>query len=204
MTQVHDFNGGIAGNGLFWTVQIPDDAVTVTDDTVTIAVRNVAVVDQLTFPNTAPDGAIVNLGNSGHAPATVSFDIIYTKSGRARHVRPISTDPLNPFNWAGEMSDATNSGSFSVAYTDGSFSAHGNFSSQGNFGEIGRERNGSFVRHEDEDEGNQGENEQAAAAQQSEGQASTHEAGAQPSASAKPAANAPKFRGKVPVEAFVH
>jgi hypothetical protein len=198
MTQVHDFNGGIAGNGLFWTVEIPDDAVTVTDDSVTITVRNVAVVDQLTFPNTAPDGAIVNLGNSG-APATVSFKITYQKSGRARHVRPISSDLLNPFNWAGEMWDATNSGTFSVAYTDGSFSAHGKFSSQGNFGEIGTERNGFEVRDEDQDEG-----EQAAAAQQSEGQASTHEAGAQPSASAKPAANAPKFRGKVPVEAFVH
>jgi hypothetical protein len=203
MTQVHDFNGGIGGNGLFWTVELPDDAVTVTDDMVTIAVKNVAVVDQLTFPNTAPDGAIVNLGNFG-APATVSFNITYLKSGRARHVRPISRDPLNPFNWAGEMSDATNSGTFSVAYTDGSFSAQGSFSSQGNFGEIGRERNGSFVRHEDEDEGNQGENGQAAAALQSERQASTHEAVAQPSASAKPSASAPKFRGKVPVEAFVH
>ena len=195
MTQVHDFNGGIAGNGLFWTVQIPDDAVTVTDDTVTIAVRNVAVVDQLTFPNTAPDGAIVNLGNSGHAPATVSFDIIYTKSGRARHVRPISTDPLNPFNWAGEMSDATNSGTFSLAYKDGSFSAQGSFSSQGNFGEIGTERNGSFVRHEDEDEG-----EQAAAAASLAHSVTV----GQLSASATPSANSPKFKGKVPVEAFVH
>ena len=199
---MHDFNGGIGGNGLFWTVEIPDDAVTVTDDTVTIAVRNVAVIDQLTFPNTTPGGAIVNLGNSG-APATVSLNITYQKTGRARHVRPISTDPLNPFNWSGEMSDATNAGTFSVAYTDGSFSAQGNFSSQGNFGEIGKERNGSAVRHEDQDE-DEGEGEQAAAALQSEGQASTHEAGAQPSASAKPAANVPKFRGKVPVEAFVH
>ena len=87
------------------------------------------------------------------------------------------------------MSDATNSGNFSLAYKDGSFSAQGSFSSQGNFGEIGRERNGSFVRHEDQDEGDQGENEQAAAALQP---------------SATPSANSPMFRGKVPVEAFVH
>ena len=198
MTQVHDFNAGVGANGLFWILQIPDDAVTVTDDTVTISLTNLAIVDQLTFPNPGN----LNLGNSG-APVNLSFNITYTKSGRARHVRPTSRDPLNPFNWAGEMSDATNAGTFSVAYTDGSFSAQGNFSSQGNFGEIGKERNGSAVRHEDQDE-DEGEGEQAAAALQSEGQASTHEAGAQPSASAKPAANVPKFRGKVPVEAFVH
>jgi hypothetical protein len=197
---VHDFNAGIGANGLFWIVQIPDDAVTVTKDTVSISLKNVAVVDQTTFPN--PGG--VNLGNSG-VPATLSFNITYQKSGSERHVRPISKDPLSPFNWAGEVSDATNSGWFKLAYNDHSFSAHGTFSSQGpngtasNFGEIGRERNGSFVSREDEDEG-----EQAAAALQLAGQASTREAGVQPSASATPSANSPKFKGKVPVEAFVH
>jgi len=196
MTQVHDFNAGIGANGLFWMLQIPDDAVTVNDDagTVTISLRNVTVVDQLTFPNTLPNGNVVNLGNSG-APVTLSFDVTYQKSGRARHVRPISKDPLSPFNWAGEMSDATNSGTFSLAYKDGSFSAQGSFSSQGNFGEIGTERNGSFVRHEDEDEG-----EQAAAAASLAHSATV----GQLSASATPAANSPKFKGKVPVEAFVH
>jgi hypothetical protein len=199
MTQVHDFNPGVGVNGLFWIVQIPDDAVTVTDDTVTISLTNVAVVDQLTFPNPRD----LNLGNSG-APVNLSFNITYQKSGRARHVRPISRDPLNPFNWAGEMSDATNSGTFSLAYKDGSFSASGSFSSQGYFGELGRERNGSFVRREDQDEGNQGENEQAAAASQLAGSTSTHAAGSQPGASATRSANSPKFRGKVPVEAFIH
>jgi hypothetical protein len=195
---VHDFNAGIGANGLFWIVQIPDDAVTVTDDTVTISLKNVAVVDQKTFPNTLPDGSLINLGNSG-APATVSFNVTYQKSGAARHIRPISKDPLSPFNWAGEMSEATNSGTFSLAYKDGSFSAQGSFSSQGNFGEVGRERNGSFVSREDEDEG-----EQAAAALQLAGQTTTSAAGGQLSATAKPTANSPKFKGKVPVEAFVH
>lgn len=189
---MHDFNAGIGVNGLFWIIQIPDDAVTIDDDTgtVRISLKNVAVVDQLTFPNAGG----INLGNSG-APVTLSFDVTYQKSGRARHVRPISKDPLSPFNWAGEMSDATNSGTFSLAYKDGSFSAQGSFSSQGNFGEIGTERNGSFVRHEDEDEG-----EQAAAAASLAHSVTV----GQPSASATPAANSPKFKGKVPVEAFVH
>jgi hypothetical protein len=197
---VHDFNPGVGVNGLFWIVQIPDDAVTVTKDTVSISLKNVAVVDQTTFPN--PGG--VNLGNSG-SPATLSFNITYTKSGSERHVRPISKDPLSPFNWAGEVSDATNTGYFNLAYNDHSFSAYGTFSSTGpngtasNFGEIGMERNGSFVSREDEAEG-----EQAAAALQLAGQTTTGAAGGQLSATPTPSVNSPKFKGKVPVEAFVH
>jgi hypothetical protein len=47
---------------------------------------------------------------------------------------------------------ATNSGSFSVAYDDGTFSASGTFGSSGNFGEMGTERNGFFVHHEEQDD----------------------------------------------------
>jgi hypothetical protein len=61
----------------------------------------------------------------------------------------MSHDPLSPFNWAGDMWDATNSGTSSMAYDDGTFSASGSFSSAGNFGEMGTERNGSFVHAED-------------------------------------------------------
>jgi hypothetical protein len=50
------------------------------------------------------------------------------------------------------MWDATNSGSFSVAYDDGTFSESGTFSSSGNFGEMGTERNGLFVHHEEQDD----------------------------------------------------
>ena len=68
---------------------------------------------------------------------------------------PASRDPLSPFNWAGKMWTATNSGTFSVNHNDNTFSAQGTFSSDflpaGNFGEMGTERNGSFVEHEDEE-----------------------------------------------------
>lgn len=144
MTQVHDFNPGITPNGVFWIVQVPDDAVKISPDgeTLTIHLVNVPVVDQGSFPA----GTVTT-------PATVSFDITYTKSGAPRHVRPTSSDPLSPFNWAGKMWTATNSGTFSVKYNDNSFSAQGSFSSDflpaGNFGEMGTERNGSFVERED-------------------------------------------------------
>jgi hypothetical protein len=59
------------------------------------------------------------------------------------------------------MWDATNSGSFSVAYDDGTFSASGTFGSSGNFGEMGVERNGFFVHHEE-----QGDNDDVEAGEQ--------------------------------------
>jgi hypothetical protein len=119
--------------------------VKITDDTLTISLANLPVVDQFQFPG----GTGNNLGIAG-VPAKVSFDITYTKMGSPRHVRPTSSDPLSPLNWAGKMWMATNSGTFSLSYDDGTFSAQGSFSSSGNFGELGTERNGSFLREDDE------------------------------------------------------
>jgi hypothetical protein len=192
---VHDFNGGIRPNGLFWVVQVPDEAVTTTEDTLTISLTNVAVVDQISFPGN------IFLGSTGH-PATLTLNMTFQKHGRPRIVRPTSASPISPHSWAGEMSDATYSGTFSVAYTDGKFSAHGDFGSMASdqiFAEMGKERNGSFVEHEDQDE-----NEQAAAAMQSPGQASASVAAGQLSASATLPANSPKWHGKVPVEYLFH
>src|ERR1700674_108488 len=42
-----------------------------------------------------------------------------------------------------------NSGTFSVRYADGSFTASGSFSSAGPFGEMGTERNGTFAKDEE-------------------------------------------------------
>jgi hypothetical protein len=137
---LHDFNPGITPNGVFWIVQVPDSAVQISGDALTIHLENIAVVDQFQFPS-----------GTGNVPATVSFDITYTKSGMPRRVHPTSHDPFSPFNWAGKMWMATNSGTFSVAYNDGSFSAQGSFSSSGMFGEMGTERNGSFVGREEGD-----------------------------------------------------
>jgi hypothetical protein len=123
--------------------------------TLTIHLENVPVVDAFSFPppvpaNIAPDE--VNISPYQLMRARTSFDITYTKTpGTARRIRPSTDDPLSPLNWAGKMWDATNSGSFSVAYDDGTFSASGTFGSTGNFGEMGTERNGFFVHHEEQD-----------------------------------------------------
>ena len=158
----------------------------------TISLTNVAVVDQIEFPSD------IFLGSSG-APAKVSLTMTFQKTGKPRTVRPTSADPLSPFTWAGEMADATYTGTFSVAYDDGKFSANGSFGATQVFAEMGTERNGSFVRHEDQDEGNQddaGENAVAALTPAS--------AEGVRSATATQPANSPKWRGKVPMEYFFH
>jgi hypothetical protein len=162
-------------------------------------------VDQFQYPG----GAGGNLGIAG-VPATLSFDITYSKkeSGASRHVAPTSTDPLSPFNWEGEMWEATNRGTFSLAYNDGTFSAQGSFESAGNFGEIGFERNGSFVEHKSGEEGlaanMSGAAELAAnAASPSPAQDQTDVALAQNTESVQQA-NRPKFRGKIPIRELIH
>lgn len=137
-------------------MKVPDSAVQISPDgnTLTIHLENVPVVDAFMFPppvpaNIAPDE--VNISPYQLIRARTSFDITYTKTpGTARRVRPSTDDPLSPLNWAGTMWDATNSGSFSLAYDDGTFSASGTFSSSGNFGEMGAERNGFFVHHKEQ------------------------------------------------------
>jgi hypothetical protein len=145
-------------NGLFWIVKVPDSAVQISPDgnTLTIHLENVPVVDAIRFPPPVPDNIApdeVNISPYQLIRARTSFDITYTKTpGTARRIRPSTDDPLSPLNWAGKMWDATNSGSFSVAYDDETFSASGTFGSSGNFGEMGKERNGFFVHHEEQDD----------------------------------------------------
>lgn len=160
---MHDFSPGILPSGLFWIVKVPDSAVTISHDgqTLNIHLENVPLVDAFTFPPALGNG----ITPFPVVPMKASFDVTYQKSGMRRQIRPASHDPLSPFNWAGEMWDATNSGTFSMAYDDGTFSASGTFDSAGNFGEMGTERNGSFVRAGDFEEGDAGDAEAAATSQ---------------------------------------
>ena len=151
-SQLHDFSPYLLPNGLFWTVKVPNSALTVnTDGSITLHLVDVPVNDAFTFP--PPPQAVPGISPIQLIPAKLSLDIIYLKGGNPRHVRPTSHDPLSPFNWAGMMWDSTNSGTFSLSYDDGSFSASGSFASNGNFGQIGFERNGIFARGEDSNEG---------------------------------------------------
>ncbi|HEV2489533.1 MAG TPA: hypothetical protein VGT03_06980 [Candidatus Acidoferrales bacterium] len=138
-------------------MKVPDSAVQISPDgnTLTIHLVKVPVVDAFTFPPPVPSNFAsdeVDISPYQLIRARASFDITYTKTkGTQRRIQAETDDPLSPVNWTGKMWDATNSGSFSVAYDDGTFSASGTFDSSGNFGEMGTERNGFFVHN---DEGN--------------------------------------------------
>ena len=180
-------------------MQVPDDAVKITDDTVTISLKNASVVDQFQFPG----GAGGNLGIAG-VPATLSFDITYSKSGASRHVEPTSNDPLSPFNWEGKMWDATNSGTFSLAYNDGTFSAQGSFNSAGNFGEFGFERNGSFVEREHAANSLGATRPTPISSASHTVQSQPDVALAQNTQSVQQSLRGPKFRGKIPIGELIH
>jgi hypothetical protein len=145
-------------NGLFWIVKVPDSAVQISPDgnTLTITLENVPVVDAISFPPPVPSNFSadeVDISPYELTRARASFEITYMKKkGTERRIRPATDDPLSPLNWAGKMWEATNSGSFSVAYDDRTFLASGTFDSSGNFGEMGTERNGFFVHHEEQDD----------------------------------------------------
>lgn len=89
------------------------------------------------------------------------------------------------------MWNSTNSGTFTLSYNDGSFSAQGSFGSAGNFGEMGFERNGSFV---------DGGSAAAGLAVPNQPNAAL----AQNTQSAQQPPSGPKFRGKLPTRELVH
>ena len=61
---------------MFWIVQIPDDAVVISGNTLTIHVANLAIADEIAFLGTV------------RIPSTLSFDITYTKSGMPGKIVP--------------------------------------------------------------------------------------------------------------------
>ena len=134
---MHDFNAGIADSGLFWTIQIPDDALTVSKNgkTATLHMEDVSIIDSFVF-----------LGEDS-VPATVSFDITWTGSGQRHHYKPGSDDPTDPTNFNGKFRDAVATGTFSGSNSDGfSFTSDPGATSTGLFAEIGTESNGSFLK----------------------------------------------------------
>ena len=129
--QLHDFNGGIQPSGLFWIVQVPDSALTMEGLTVKLHVVNANVIDDFQF--FAPGGV----------PATVSYDVTWTATSNMQILKPLSSDPMDPSNFAAQLHPAIATISFSGS--EAGFSVKGTGSSQGIFAEMGTEQNGVFL-----------------------------------------------------------
>jgi hypothetical protein len=138
-SQVNDFEPGIAPSGLFWTIPIDDDALSVNPRTGVARYhqRNVRLNDFHDFFNAVdpnPDPAKV-------IPSVVSFDVRWAPNG---------DDVVNThdpdFRYEGRFVPTKSTISFTVRHRNGDFSAR---SDPGELkqvlpGGVGRERNGVF------------------------------------------------------------
>jgi hypothetical protein len=109
----------------------------------TLHVVNASVVDDL------------QIFGGANIPSTVSFDLTWTAKGPRHHYKPGSTDPTDPTNFDGKFRTAVATGTFSGSNADGfSFTTVGIASSDEvssvfgipGWGEMGIERNGSFLK----------------------------------------------------------
>ena len=134
--QVHDLNGGISSNGIFWTVPVPDGSLTRDDGTARFAVDDLPVVDSF------------QILSGTDSPATASFDYTWTATGSPRHLVPASSDPTDRRNLAAEFKFVNGTGTFS-GVTETAFGSGVPFSFEGTgsvlWGEMGQEQNGSFL-----------------------------------------------------------
>lgn len=142
--QLHDFNGGIAPSGLFWTVRVPDDALRIHGRRARLEVKDLDVIDSFTF-----------LG-ANQVPARVSFEIDFRAYGDEMRFEPGSTDPTDPSNFEGRFRFAVATGRFEGTERGFRFRAD-DASSAGVFAEMGHERNGAYLRrdHDDDDDEDQ-------------------------------------------------
>jgi hypothetical protein len=140
--QVHDYNPGIAANGLFWTIAVPDHALRVEglSGEASLRIRDLAVEDYHDIVNALKDGPSV--------PGRVSFDVEWSDPGMRGSFSNAAADQRfsmkfvrtsAQIHWSG-----TNSMGASFTSTDSGQKV--------NFAQIARERNGTFFDEKDDSE----------------------------------------------------
>ena len=133
---MHDFNGGVQPSGLFWIVELPEDAIHVSNNgrRAGVHAEDVPVLDSFHF------------GGPTSIPATVTYSIEWEATGpaveRGSKGNPAATDPAA---FRGEFAPAIATGSFSGRELAFSFKADPDTSSSRGYAELGRERNGIFL-----------------------------------------------------------
>ena len=136
-SQVHDINGGVLASGLFWTLPLDDDALRVSDDgrRAVLDVEDIQVIENYVLfgPNTTP--------------ATLSFHIEWHATGpfvdRGKDAMVAATDPAA---FLARFAVSRSTADFEVAEFGFSFRSDRGVSTDQGFAEMGRERNGVFLR----------------------------------------------------------
>ncbi|MGH2617406.1 MAG: hypothetical protein ACRDJC_19405 [Thermomicrobiales bacterium] len=131
--QVHDFSPPIPASGLFWTVPVPDEAVSVDlgRGTAELHVRELAVQDVYNIPNA--------LGGGPSEPATVTFDVYWFNPTAVENI--VNTEQ----GFAGTFLDVTSALEFSAQTADFAYASDPATASTSLFGRIGYEANGVFL-----------------------------------------------------------
>lgn len=134
--KLDDFNLGVAQNGLFWTAQIPDQTVGITDNGMhaVLDVRNLPAEDQPKFPKST---------NPTYA-ALMTFHIEWDGYGQ----RLGFTDPKNHFQLRFYNAMAHGTFEVHVPATGLTFTSNAANTSISTFAAINRERNGSFFQND--------------------------------------------------------
>jgi hypothetical protein len=133
--QLHDLNPSFAPpTGLFWTVRLPDDSVTVdlAQGSATVQARDVAVLDYGTIPN-----ALTAM--TPPLPASISFRVEW------RAIAPLAPVRNEIQGFAGEFARATAQMEWTATAGRYSFTSAPMATSSSSFAELGRERNGIFL-----------------------------------------------------------
>jgi hypothetical protein len=134
--QVHDFNGGILPNGLFWTVAIPHGAFSMSGNRrhARLELHDVPQIDTFVF------------AGSNSAPATLDISAEWDATGPAQELGSGDTVPAtDPAAFLGRFAPARATGTFSGTELGFSFASIGRATSDLGFAELGTESNGAFL-----------------------------------------------------------
>jgi hypothetical protein len=130
---VHDFAPPIAPSGLFWTVPVPDDALTVNlaDGTAELHMRELELLDSYSIPN--------NIAGGPTEPATVGFELYWSNP------TAVTSEVNTAQGYAGTFLDVTSALEWSGQTAEFVFVSDPASTSTSLFGLIGYEANGAFL-----------------------------------------------------------
>jgi hypothetical protein len=130
---VHDFNAGINPNGLFWTVQLHPGSFWIDEGGARLHADRVPVIDSFQF------------GGAFNVPAVVDLDISWDRMAPLEpHGAGQSVPKTDPGAFLGRFATARSRATFSGVGQGFAFTGRGSTAYSG-YGEIGFERNGSYL-----------------------------------------------------------
>ena len=133
---MHDYNGGIPPSGLFWTVELPQEAFSVSrrQKRARLHLRDFPLIDTFTFLGPSDTPAILSM--------TIEWDALEDPVGLGSGTRVPPTDPAA---FLGSFAKARSTAHFSGRQLGFSFRSDPGTSTDAGYAEIGTERNGVFL-----------------------------------------------------------